>query len=97
MASFRREWTPREADEWTREDTITVIVSPLIYVLLLLGTALSFLLLPLGFILLALAIVLIVVMADIIDPKLSAISAAYEKKQKKYLEELEKKIKWEES
>jgi vacuolar-type H+-ATPase subunit I/STV1 len=96
MALIRRIWTAREADEWTKEDLITIIISPLIYFLLILGVALSALLMPVGFLLLVLGILLMVVMAYIINPKLSVISEDYEKKQKEYLEELEKKVKWEE-
>jgi len=96
MPIVRREWTPEEADNWTREDTITVILSPLIYVLLTVGCALSFLLIPAGFVVLALGVVLIPVMVYIINPKLESISRGYEKKQKEYLEDLERKVKWEE-
>jgi len=92
---IKRVWTPKEADEWTREDTITVILSPLIYVFLTLGCALSFLLIPLGFAILALGIILIFLMVYIINPKLEAVSRGYEEKQKVYLEELERKVKWE--
>ncbi len=96
MALIRRIWTAREADEWTKEDLITIIISPLIYFLLTIGVALSALLMPVGFLMLVLGILLIVVMVYIINPKLSVISEDYEKKQKEYLEELEKKVKWEE-
>jgi hypothetical protein len=96
MAFIKRTWTAKEADEWTKEDLITVIISPLIYFLLTLGTAMSLLLIPLGFVLLGLAILLILVMIYIINPKLSVISEDYEKKQKQYLDELERKVKWEE-
>ncbi len=96
MALIRRIWTPKEADEWTKEDTITVIISPIIYALIILGTALSLLLIPMGFLLLVLGIILILAMIYIINPKLSATSGEYEKKQKEYLVALEKKIKWEE-
>ena len=96
ISMFRKDWTNAEAEKWTIEDTVTVIISPLIYLLLLIGGAMSTLLMPAGFAMLALAVVLIVVMVKIINPKLSAISEAYEKKQKQYIEELEKKVKWEE-
>jgi ABC-type transport system involved in cytochrome bd biosynthesis fused ATPase/permease subunit len=96
MAIIKRTWTPREADEWTREDTITVVISPVVYILLTLGTALSFLLLPIGFLLLGLGIVLMLVMIVIINPKLTTISREYEKKQQKYLKDLEQKIQWQE-
>ncbi|HSG27685.1 MAG TPA: hypothetical protein VLA34_04330 [Candidatus Krumholzibacterium sp.] len=92
---FKKDWTPAEADEWTMEDTVTVVISPLIYVLIMIGGAMSALMMPLGFAILALGIALIFVMIKIIDPKLSAISKGYEEKQKHYIEELEKKMKWE--
>ncbi len=95
MAFIRRNWTAKEADEWTKEDLITVIISPVIYCLLTIGVALSALLIPLGFVLLILGILLTLVMIYIINPKLSVISEDYEKKQKQYLDELEKKVKWE--
>ena len=96
MTLIRRKWTAKDAEEWTKEDLITVVISPLIYFLLTIGVALSALLIPVGFVLLAVGILLTLVMIYIINPKLSMISEDYEKKQKKYLEELEKKIKWEE-
>lgn len=96
MSFIRRDWTPRQADEWTREDTITVIISPLIYMMILVGGAMSALLMPAGFAILGLGVVLLLLMIWIINPKLSAISKGYEEKQKGYIEELERKIRWEE-
>ncbi|MFB0515040.1 MAG: hypothetical protein ACETWG_00355 [Candidatus Neomarinimicrobiota bacterium] len=96
MALIRRQWTPAAADEWAREDWITIILSPLAYIALAIGVALSMLLLKVGFIILGAAVVLTVLMHWVIDPKLKTISEDYEKKQKKYLEELEKIVRWEE-
>lgn len=96
MALIKRNWTAKEADEWTKEDLFTVILSPVIYFLFTVGVALGALLMPLGFILVGAAIVLTLLMIYIINPKLTVISGDYEKKQKLYLEELEKKVKWEE-
>ena len=95
MSLIRRKWTPEEADEWTREDTFTIIVSPIIYVMLLIGVALSIFLVPAGFVMVGLGIILLLVMIFVIDPKLAAISEGYEKQQKDYMEELERKVKWE--
>lgn len=95
MRGIRSKWTPEQADRWTKEDYITFFISPLIYVLLALGVAFSLLLQWYGFVLLGISVVLLVVMIKIIDPKLKAISEEYEKKQKKYLEELEKIARWE--
>ena len=41
MGFIRRSWTPAEAEGWSKEDTIAVIISPLIYMLLLVGVALA--------------------------------------------------------
>jgi hypothetical protein len=95
MSLIKRTWTAEEADHWTKEDYITFVISPLVYVLLMIGAALSLLLLWYGFLILALGIILLLVMIWIIDPKLKAISADYEEKQKNYLEDLEKIERWE--
>ena len=92
---IRRNWTALEADEWTKEDWITILISPIVYFLLAIGVALSFLLLWYGFVILGVAIVLLVLMHWIIDPKLKAISEEYETKQHEYLEDLEESIRWE--
>lgn len=96
MSWIQKNWTPEQADEWTKEDYITFILSPLIYVLLALGVALSLLMLWYGWLILGLSILLLVIMIKIIDPKLKAISEEYERKQESYLEDLEKIARWEE-
>ncbi len=96
MGWIKTKWTAAQADQWTKEDYLTFILSPLIYFLLALGVALSLLLLWYGWVLLAVSVVLLVIMVKIIDPKLKAISEDYETKQKKYLEDLEKITRWEE-
>ena len=95
MSIIQRKWTAAQADHWTKEDWITIILSSLSYILLTIGTGLSLLLLPVGFITLAAGIILTILMHWIIDPKLKMISAEYEKKQHEYLEELEKNVRWE--
>jgi antibiotic biosynthesis monooxygenase (ABM) superfamily enzyme len=94
MAWLRRNWTPRDADEWTKEDLLASILSPLAYIALTIGVALSLLMRPIGFLILVLGILLSLAMYFVIDPKLKKLSSEYEKKQKKYLEELEKIQKW---
>jgi hypothetical protein len=96
MNRIRKIWTAEEADRWSKEDYLTFFISPLIYFLLALGVAFSLFLLWYGWVLLGMAILLLIVMINIIDPKLKAISEDYEMKQKKYLEDLEKIAKWEE-
>jgi len=96
MAWIKRNWTPHEADEWTKEDWIAVVISPVSYILITMGLAMTLLLQPLGYFMLAIGIIITVFMFWVIDPKLSVISSDYEKKQKKYLEELEHIQRWEE-
>ena len=96
MAYFRQKWTPHEADEWTKEDWIAIVLSPLSFILITFGLAMSLFLLPLGFVLLFLGIVVTAFMFWVIDPKLDVISEDYEHKQREYLEDLEKIQRWEE-
>ncbi len=95
MPIIRRKWTAGEADGWSREDTIAVIVSPVIYVMLMVGCALSALRITAGYIVLIAGIALLLLLVFVIDPKLAAVSREFEKKQKDYLEELDRKIRWE--
>ena len=93
---MRRKWTPQEADEWTREDYWALVFSSLAYILIMVGTGLL-LLLPLWGALATLAgLVAAGVMYWIIDPKLRTISTEYEARQKQYLSDLERTMKWEE-
>ncbi len=95
MAVIRRKWTPEEAEEWTKEDVLVWILSPLSYFLLSVGSALSLFLIPSGFWLLGLGVLVTFLLFYIADPKLKVISGEYEKKQKEYLERLERITKWE--
>ncbi len=96
MAWIKRTWTPHEADEWTKEDWLAIVLSPLSYILITFGLALSLFMLTLGFVMLGAGIVITILMFWIIDPKLSVISEEYESKQRKYLEDLEHIQRWEE-
>jgi hypothetical protein len=95
MKLIKRRWSPAEADEWTKEDWITIVLSTLAYFFLTIGVGLSFLLQPVGFITLAIGIILTVLMHWVIDPKLKKISSEYEKRQHDYLEKLEQNARWE--
>ncbi|MBN2357722.1 hypothetical protein JXO59_16540 [candidate division KSB1 bacterium] len=96
MAWIKRTWTPHEADEWTKEDWLAIVLSPLSYILITFGLALSLFMLTAGFIMLGVGIVITIVMFWVIDPKLSVISEEYESKQREYLEDLEQIQRWEE-
>lgn len=92
---MKREWTPAEADEWSKEDFIAAALGVICFVAVAVGTPYAFLLRPVGFVLLGFGLLVGIVMLWIIDPKLEAVSADYEKKQKEYLEHLEKIMRWE--
>ena len=95
MKGIQTKWTAAEAEQWTKEDYLTFMLSPLIYFLLALGVALSLLLFWYGWVILGISLLLLWLMIRIIDPKLKAISREYEKKQAAYLEEIEKISRWE--
>jgi len=95
MKFIKRKWTAGEADEWTKEDWIAIVISPLAYIFIMVGVALSFLLLWYGFLILAAGVVLTVVMHWVINPKLKSISDRYELHQKEYIRELEESVRWE--
>lgn len=95
MGLIRRQWTAKEADEWRKEDWIAIVLSVISYITLAIGSALSFLLLPIGFLVLGIGIVVTLLMYWVIDPKLKTISEEYEKKQKDYLLQIEEIQKWE--
>ena len=95
MGIIKRKWTPAEAEEWTKEEFFACLFSTLSYMAILIGTALSFLLIPIGFVISLCGIICTLLMYYIIDPKLKTISEEYEKKQKTYIENLEKIERWE--
>ena len=96
MSIIKKDWSSEAADSWTKEDLFAVILSVLSFFMVFIGTCYAFLLQSIGFIFLGIGAVLTFLTFRIINPKLNAVSADYEKKQKKYLENLEKIIKWEE-
>ena len=78
MPVIRREWTPASADEMHKEDWLAIIFSVIAYIALLIGTAMSALLIPVGFFTLIIGILAAIIMYWIIDAKLRAISSEYE-------------------
>jgi len=95
VSFIRRHWTAAEADDWTREDWLAIVISPIAYILVMIGIALSFLLLWPGFVILAAGVIATILMHWVIDPKLKAISDRYELRQKEYIAELERTARWE--
>ena len=82
--------------EWGWEEFIACILSALSYFTILAGMALILLNQWTGYLLTVIALACAAGMFLIIDPKLKRISEDYEKKQKGYLEELDRIIEWEE-
>jgi hypothetical protein len=93
---IRRSWTAEEATEWTREDWIAIVLSPIIYALVMIGVALLFLGQLSGIWMTVMAVLLSFLLYWVIDPKLKAISNEYEEKQAAYLDDLERGLRWEE-
>ena len=94
MQIIKREWTPESADEMHKEDWFAIVFSVIAYISLMVGTAMSALLIPTGFFILIIGILATIIMYWIIDPKLRAISSEYEKQEKAYLLKLEEIQKW---
>lgn len=95
MPWIRRKWTPKDAEEWTKEDLFASILSALSYITLTIGLALAIFNLWYGWVTLGAGIIITYLMFYIIDPKLKVISSEYEKKQKKYIDDLDRIIRWE--
>ena len=91
---IQRTWSPEDAQAWTREDWIAIVLSPVAYALVLFG--LTHLLLArwsgLWMLLAASAVSLLIYW--VIDPKLRAVSMEYETRQSRYIDDLERRLRW---
>jgi Na+/proline symporter len=93
---IRRSWTPEQADSWTREDWIAVVLSPLVMAALMIGVTRLVLLRPDGILLVVAAVAGTAAIYWVIDPKLRAVSSEYEAQQARYVEQLERRLRWQE-
>jgi len=93
---IRRRWTAEQADRWSREDWIAIVLSPMVFACLLIGVTQLVLLEISGVWLILAAVVGTGVIYWVIDPKLRAVSAEYEADQARYLDQLERSMRWEE-
>jgi solute:Na+ symporter, SSS family len=90
----RRTWTAEQAQDWTREDWMVIVLSPVVMALLMLGVTGTLLWKPEGVLALVLALIGGALIYWIIDPKLRAVSHEYEEQQAAYLAELERRNAW---
>jgi hypothetical protein len=81
--------------EWTTDDLVACVLSALTYFNGLAATALVLINNPTGWILAGATVLELILMFRIIDPKLKLVSSTFEKKQKQYVEELDRIVKWE--
>jgi len=93
---FARHWTPAQADLWTRHDWVASLLSALCYLLVAVGVAGTLLARPWGYAALAVSILCGWLMFRIIDPKLRALSVAFEAQQAGYLDRMNQAQRWEE-
>ena len=91
---IRRQWTAEEAQDWTREDWIAIVLSPLVFAGIMFGLTKVLLLQWSGLWALLGAVVGSVVIYWVIDPKLRAVSADYEEQQASYIKTLESRMRW---
>ncbi len=94
---IRRTWTAEEADAWSREDWIAIVLSPLSMAFVMVGAANLFLLRSPGIWQMAFGIVCAAFLFWVIDPKLKAVSVEYEQRQAEYLHRLEERMHWQET
>jgi len=91
---IKRDWSAEEAQDWSREDWIAIILSPMVYGLILFGLVNLLLLRGHGFTMLLLAAAGCAVIYWVIDPKLRAVSTEYEQRQSQYVARLERRMQW---
>ena len=94
---IRRSWTGEQAGEWTREDWIVIVLSPLVFACILFGLTNLLLLQISGLWLVLAAFAGAAAIYWVIDPKLRAVSREFEPTQAKYLEELERSVRWDDA
>ena len=80
---------------WTVHDVVAAALSAACYLLVAVGVAGTLLFKVWGFVCLAISIVCAWAMFRVIDPKLKALSVAFEHAQEGYLQQMDRKTRWE--
>lgn len=96
MALIKKTYSPEQAEKWGWEELVACILSPLAYIMVSIGLAKVLLLEPAGFIVLVGGIIALILMYEVIDPKLKAVSDEYERRQAEFLDHVERVSRWEE-
>ena len=91
---FEKNWTPEEADMWTSHDVVAAALSAACYILVAIGVAGTLMFRPWGYASLLGAMITGGLMFRIIDPKLKAMSVAFEHNQEDYLARVNRKTRW---
>ena len=93
---IQRQWDASSAQDWSREDWIAIVVSPIVFGCMLIGLTKLLLLQPDGIWLVLAAVAGMGIIYWVIDPKLRAVSEEYERAQSRYLDDLEHRVRWQE-
>jgi Na+/proline symporter len=93
---IRRRWTAEQAQSWSREDWIAIVLSPVVYACVLFGLVRLLLWQPVGLVPIVVGVALAAVGYWVIDPKLRAASTEYEQRQADYVARLDRQMRWEE-
>ena len=88
---LRKSWTPQEAQSWSREDWVAIVLSPLVFAGVMFGLTDLLLLRASGVWMLGAALAGWAVMYRAIDPKLRAVSAEYEASQAAFIRDVERR------
>ena len=88
---IRRQWTADEAQSWTREDWIAIVLSPLVFAGVMFGLTGLLLMQAAGIWTLAAALAAWAILYYAIDPKLRAVSSEYETRQAGYIADVERR------
>jgi hypothetical protein len=91
---IRRRWTAEEAQTWSREDWIAIVLSPFVFAGILFGVTGMLLMRAAGFWTALAAAAGGAIMYYAVDPKLRAVSTEYGTRQAGYLNEVERRSDW---
>lgn len=92
---FGRDWTPEEADRWTRHDLVAAILGAFTFVAFTLGGAWAVFGDPRGWAWLAAAVGASLLLWAVIDRKLRAQSLAFQRREEAHKKAVDERNRWE--